>query len=132
MKMEEKVGRPQKKLVTPRKPRELPGVAVKTQNPEESCKAPDRIPTTAISAEAAKRDGQSESRVQGTGEPRVPTEEEVDVLKPQAESHIESVPEVNMERPMEEEQILQDPDRGGQSGDSDQVMGCGLWSLRMG
>lgn len=126
VKMEGKVGRPQKKLVTPRKPRELPGVAAKTQNPEESCKAPDRIPTTGISAEAAKRDGQPESRVQGAGEPRVCTEEEVDVVKPQAEGHVESIPEVVMERlstlrPMEEKQILQDPDRGGQSGDSDQA-----------
>lgn len=136
-KMEEKVGRPLKKLVTPGKPREFPGVAAETQSPEESCKAPDGIPTTGISAEATKREGQPESRVPGAEEPRVRTKEEVGVMEPQAEGHIESVPETGMERPsmqrpMEEKQILQDPDRGGQSGDSDQVMGCGLWGLRMG
>lgn len=136
-KMEEKVGRPQKKLVTPGKPRELPGVAAETQSPEESCKAPDGIPSTGITAEAAKMEGQPESRVQGAEEPRVRTGEEVDVRKPQTEGHIESVPETGMERasmqrPMGEKQILQDPDRGGQSGDSDQVMGCALWSLRDG
>ncbi|XP_028621359.1 unconventional myosin-XVIIIb [Grammomys surdaster] len=125
-KMEEKEGRPQKKLVTPGKPRELSGVAAETQSPEESCKAPDGIPTMGISAETAKREGQPESRVQGAEEPRVCAKKEVDVMEPQAEGHIESVPETGMERPsmqrpMEEKQILQDPDRGGQSGDSDQA-----------
>lgn len=122
-----KVGRPQKKLVTPEKTRELPEVAAETQSPEESCKARDGIATEGTSAEAAKREGQPESRMQGAEEPRVRTEE-VDVTEPQAEGRRESVPETGMERPsmqkpMEEKQILQDPDRGGQSGDSDQVMG---------
>ncbi|XP_006249640.2 unconventional myosin-XVIIIb [Rattus norvegicus] len=120
-----KVGRPQKKLVTPEKTRELPEVAAETQSPEESCKARDGIATEGTSAEAAKREGQPESRMQGAEEPRVHTEE-VDVTEPQAEGRRESVPETGMERPsmqkpMEEKQILQDPDRGGQSGDSDQA-----------
>lgn len=130
----EKVGRPQKKLVTPGKPRELPGVAVETQSPKESGKAPDGIPTAGISAEAAKKEGPPESRVQGAEEPRARTEEEVDAVEPQAEGHTEPVPESGMERPsmqrpMEEKQTLQDPDGGGQSGDSDQVMGCGAWGM---
>ncbi|GAB1290007.1 Myosin XVIIIb [Apodemus speciosus] len=121
----EKVGRPQKKLVTPGKPRELPGVAAETQSPKESCKASDGIPAAGISAEAAKREAPPESRVQGTEEPRVHTEE-VDVVEPQAEGHTEPVPETgverpSMQRPVEETQTLQDPDRGGQSGDSDQA-----------
>ncbi|XP_052023609.1 unconventional myosin-XVIIIb [Apodemus sylvaticus] len=121
----EKVGRPQKKLVTPGKPRELPGVAAETQSLKESCKVPDGIPTAGISAEAAKREGPPESRVQGANESRVRTEDEVDVVEPQA-GHSEPVPETGMERlsmqrPMEEKQTLQDPDRGGQSGDSDQA-----------
>lgn len=132
-KMEEKVGRLQKKM-TPGKSRELPGVAAEFQSPEESCKDPDGIPTTGISAEAAKREGQPESRVQGVEEPRVCTKEEVHVVQPQTEGHIESVLETSrerpsMQRPMEEKQILQDSDRGGQSGDSDQVMGCRLWAM---
>ncbi|XP_055461922.1 unconventional myosin-XVIIIb, partial [Psammomys obesus] len=119
----EKAGRPQKKPVAPGKAWEPPGVAAVTQSPEESSKAPDGIPT-----EEARRKAHPESRVPGAQEPRAHTEEEVNVVEPQAEGDIESVPKTSvekpsMQRPGEEELVLQDPGRGGQSGDSDQASG---------
>lgn len=125
----EKVGRPQKKPVTPGKPLEPPRATAETQSPEEKCKAPDGIPTDGALAETARRQDQPESRVQGAEEPRVHTDK-VDVLEPPAEGHIESVSETVTERPLqrsvEEEPVLQDSSRGDQStGDSNQVMGCG-------
>lgn len=128
---------PQKKPVTPEKCQEQPEVAVETQSPQESCKAPAGIPTEGTSAEAARREDQPESRVQVAKEPCVHAEEEVDIVESQAEGHVASIPQPHLERPsmqtpVEEKQVLQDPGSGGQSGDSDQVMGCGLWSLRDG
>ena len=133
----EKAERPQKKPVTPEKCQEQPEVAVETQSPQESCKAPGGIHTEETSAEAARREDQLESRVQVAKEPCVHAEEEVDIVESQAEGHVESIPKPHSERPsmqkpVEEKQVLQDPGSGGQSGDSDQVMGYGLWSLRDG
>lgn len=126
----ERTGRPQKNLVAPGKGQELPGVAVVTQSPEESCKAPDGVPTEGASlAGAARREGHPDSRVLEAQEPCAHTEEEVNVVKPQAEGHIESNSKTGVGKD-QEELVLQDPGRGGQSGDSDQVR-CGPWSLRV-
>lgn len=134
----EKAERPQKKPATPEKCQEQPEVAVAThQSPQESCKAPGGTPTEGTSAEAARREDQPESRVQVAKEPCVHAEEEVDIVESQAEGHIESIPKPHLERPstqkpVEEKQVLQDPGSRGQGGDSDQVMGYGLWNLRDG
>lgn len=133
----EKAERPQKKPVTPEKCQEQPEVAVETQSPQESCKAPGGIPREETSAKAARKEDQLESRVQVAKEPCVHAEEEVDIVESQAEGHVESIPKPHSERPsiqkpVEEKQVLQDPGSGGQSGESDQVMGYGLWSLRDG
>ncbi|XP_026640331.1 unconventional myosin-XVIIIb [Microtus ochrogaster] len=124
----EKAERPQKKPVTPEKCREQPEVAVETQSPQESCKAPGGIPTEETPAEAARRENQPESRVQVAKEPCVHAEEEVDIVESQAEGHVDSIPKPHSERPsmqkpVEEKQVLQDSGSGGQSGDSDQASG---------
>ncbi|XP_049977090.1 unconventional myosin-XVIIIb [Alexandromys fortis] len=124
----EKAERPQKKPVTPEKCQEQPEVAVETQSPQESCKAPGGIPREETSAEAARKEDQLESRVQVAKEPCVHAEEEVDIVESQAEGHVESIPKPHSERPsiqkpVEEKQVLQDPGSGGQSGESDQASG---------
>ncbi|EGW07183.1 Myosin-XVIIIb [Cricetulus griseus] len=127
----EKAGGSQKKLVIPGKCQEQPGVTAETQSPQECCKAPGGMPTevtlAAEVAEAARREDQPESTAQGAGEPCVHAEEEVDIEEPQAEGPVESLPKTQVERsslqkPMEEEPVLQDPGR-----DSDQASEEDRW-----
>lgn len=124
----EKAERAQKEPVTPEKCQEQPEVAVETQSPQESCKAPGGMPIEETPPEAARMENQPESRVQVAKEPYVHAEEEVDIVESQAEGHVESIPKPHSERPpmqkpVEEKQVLQDPGSGGQSGDSDQASG---------
>lgn len=130
----EKAGKPQKKPVIPEKHQEQPGVAAETQSPEESREAPATEETL---ADAARKEDQPESRMQGAEEACVRVEEDVDIVEPRAEGHAAPAPEIrvekpSMQKPVEEEPGLQDPGRRGQSGDSDQVMGRGLWSMKNG
>lgn len=136
--MMEKAEEPQKKLVTPGKCQEQPGVAAaaETQSPQERCKAPGGTPTEATLAaqvaEAAKREDQPESRVQGAGEPCVHAEEEVGIEEPRAEHHVESLPKTqedrpSLQKPTEEQPVRQDPGSGDQSRDSDQASEEDRW-----
>ncbi|KAL1768770.1 unconventional myosin-XVIIIb isoform X1 [Sigmodon hispidus] len=122
----EKVGRPQKKSVTPEQRQEQPGASAEPKSPEDSCKASGGPPTEGTWTEASRRKDQPESRVQGAEEPRVHTEEQVDLGEPREEGSIEPVPKPQVEKPSTQKPTvekpgLQDPGCGGQSGDSDQA-----------